>query len=178
VASRSMAIVKTNYVKKGKGERGRAKANIRYMEHRRGKDGQKMSRTLFSVQGAIGRYAAYRMIDEAEKGRYFYRIVLSPDPLIEDTKQDLYLREITKSLFSALEERGDAPLAWVAVVHADHTDIRHVHALAVVPGKLTKEDLQLLRQTATQAALAQRRTFDLIQEHQREREGAQWEQAG
>jgi len=161
-----VAIVKTNYVKKGKGEREAAKANIRYMEHRRGRDGQKMNRTLFSVQGVIGRHEAYRMIDTAGKGSYFYRLVLSPDPTKEDTKQDLYMREITRSMFSALEERLNTPLAWVAAVHDDHTAIRHVHMLAVLPTRLSKEDCRALIQTTTEAALSQRHMRDLAAEQQ------------
>jgi hypothetical protein len=160
----NVAIVKSNYVKKGKGEREVAKANIRYMEHRRGRDGQKMNRTLFSVQGAIGRHEAYRMIDTAGKGSYFYRLVLSPDPVIEDIKQDLYLREITMSMFSQLEERLNTPLAWVAAIHNDHTAIRHVHMLAVVPTRLSRQDCQALIQTTTEAALSQRRQRDLALE--------------
>ena len=161
-----MAIVKTNYVKKGKGERATAKATIRYIEHRRGKDGQKMSRTLFTVEGATGRHEAYRMIDEAEKGSYFYRIVMSPDAKTEDTRKDLYLREITTSMIHLLEERLDTPLAWVASVHDDHTEIRHVHMLAVLPTRLSKEDCKALIQTTTQAALEQRRQRDLAAEQQ------------
>ncbi len=176
-----MAIVKTNYVKKGKGERATAKATIRYMEHRRGKDGQKMSRTLFTVAGATGRHEAYRMIDEAEKGSYFYRIVISPDAKTEDTWKDLYLREITTSMIHSLEERLDTPLAWVASVHDDHTAIRHVHMLAVLPTRLSKEDCKALIQTTTQAALEQRRQRDLALERQgkqqarKEAKEAEWE---
>ncbi len=176
-----MAVVKTNYVKKGKGERATAKATIRYIEHRRGKDGQKMSRTLFTVEGATGRHEAYRMIDEAEKGSYFYRIVMSPDAKTEDTRKDLYLREITTSMIHLLEERLDTPLAWVASVHDDHTEIRHVHMLAVLPTRLSKEDCKALIQTTTQAALEQRRQRDLALERQgkqqarKEAKEAEWE---
>ncbi len=36
-----MAVVKANYVKRGRGEKGRAKATIRYITHRRDRDGKK-----------------------------------------------------------------------------------------------------------------------------------------
>ncbi len=176
-----VAIIKSNYVKKGKGEREAAKANVRYMEHRRGKDGQKMNRTLFSVQGAIGRHEAYRMIDTAGKGSYFYRLIISPDPTKEDTRKDLYMREITMSMVSALEERLNTPLAWVASVHNDHTAIRHVHMLAVVPMRLSKQDCRALIQTTTKVCLEQRRMRDLALEQQgrtkerTEREEETWE---
>src|SRR6266700_2217743 len=83
-----MAIVKNNYVKRGAGERTRAKATIRYIEHRRGKDGEKITRPLFGSDGVMGRYEAYRMIDEAEKGSIFFRFIMSPDPNREDTAKD------------------------------------------------------------------------------------------
>jgi hypothetical protein len=84
-----MAVVKANYVKRGKGERGRAKATIRYIQHRRDRDGERVSRTLFGFDGELTREQAYRMIDEAQKGTIFYRFVLSPDPKREDRYKTL-----------------------------------------------------------------------------------------
>jgi hypothetical protein len=49
-----MAVVKANYVKKGEGERGRAKATIKYIQHRPGKDKERKARTLFGIDGPIG----------------------------------------------------------------------------------------------------------------------------
>src|SRR5712691_3927097 len=96
-----MAIVKATYTKSS----GGAKASIRYIEHRPGKDGEKITRNLFGIDGLLGRWQAYRMIDEAEKGSYFFRFVISPDPKGEDTERDLHLREITERTMNALEER-------------------------------------------------------------------------
>ena len=53
---RNMAIVKATYTKSS----GGAKASIRYIEHRPGKDGEKVTRTLFGVDGLMGRWQAYR----------------------------------------------------------------------------------------------------------------------
>src|SRR5215204_1565595 len=100
-----MAVVTANYVKKGSTERARAKATIRYIEHRPGKDNEKKSRNLFGIDGFMGRWQAYRMVDEAEKGRYFYRFVINPDPVNEDADRDLPLREIITYTMQALEER-------------------------------------------------------------------------
>src|SRR6266849_9577411 len=97
----NMAIVKATYTKSS----GGAKASIRYIEHRPGKDGAKITRTLFNGDGAMGRYEAYRMIDEAEKGSFFFRFVISPDPKGEDTEKDLFLREITERTILRLEDR-------------------------------------------------------------------------
>src|SRR5437764_8018430 len=90
-----MAIVKSNYVKRGKGEKGRAKATIRYIQHRRDREGERVTRTLFGYDGALSREQAYAMIDEApQKGTLFYLIVISPAPAREDRYKDLDLSEI------------------------------------------------------------------------------------
>ena len=75
-----MAIVKANYVRRGKQEKAGAKANIRYIQHRRGQDGTTITRPLFGSDGAMDRQEAYRMIDTAPKGSLFFRFKISPDP--------------------------------------------------------------------------------------------------
>jgi hypothetical protein len=167
-----VAIVKANYTKKA----GAAKASIRYIEHRPGKEGERITRALFSSDGLVGRYAAYAMIDNAAEGSIFFRFVMSPDPNKEDTKKDLSLRDITKSTMDTLEERLGKPVSWVAAVHADHAPHRHVHILAVVDGRLQAQDFQVLRKTATTASLQQRQELDLAAEQkERERSDEQWE---
>jgi len=166
-----MAIVKASYTKRS----GGAKASIRYIAHRPGKDNEKTTRTLFGSDGLMGRYEAYRMIDEAEQGSLFYRIVMSPDPKQEDTEKDIFLREITERMMQRLEDRFQKHLQWVAAEHNDHAPHRHVHVIAIVPGRLQVQDFQLLRQTATEAALAQRKERDLLREIQKQKEQeAQW----
>jgi hypothetical protein len=170
-----MAVVTANYVKKGEAERARAKATIRYIQHRPGKDHEKTVRNLFGIDGPMGRWQAYRMVDEAEKGRYFYRFVINPDPVNEDRERDLPLREIIEYTMQTLEARTKKPVQWVAAVHDDHTDKRHIHALAVVKGRLKREDLQSLIDAATEEAQLQREALNLMQEVaevQREREEA------
>src|SRR6266480_748516 len=108
-----MAIVKATYTKSS----GGAKASIRYIEHRPGKDNAKINRALFGMDGAMGRWQAYRMIDEAEKGSLFFRFVISPDPKKEDTERDLFLREITEQTILRLEDRLHREVQWVAAEH-------------------------------------------------------------
>ena len=168
-----MAIVKANYTAKA----GAAKASIRYIEHRPGKDGVRITRALFGSDGLMGRYAAYEMINGATEGSIFFRFVLSPDPTKEDTERDLHLREITKSTMNTLEERLGKPVQWVAVQHADHAPHRHVHIVAFVDGRLQKQDFPALTKAATEASLEQRRELDLTREMQKqhERSDAAWE---
>jgi hypothetical protein len=168
-----MAIVKATYTRSS----GGAKASIRYIEHRPGKDGQKLTRTLFNGDGALERRQAYTMIDQAEKGSIFFRFVINPDPKKEDTAKDLSLREVTEQTMQMLEQRLKKEVHRVAAVHDDHTPLRHVHILAIVPGRLHVQDFEALRHRATAAALEQRRHRDVVLEQQAwEREEAQWEQ--
>jgi hypothetical protein len=161
-----MAIVKSNYVKRGKGERDRAKATIRYIQHRRDRDGERVNRTLFGYDGTLTRDQAYQMIDEAQKGTLFYRFVLSPDPKREDRYKDLDLSDITIHTMLELEERLGRQVQFCATEHIDHSPHRHVHVLALVGGRrLTREDFQALRHEATERALFQRRLRDRTRAH-------------
>ena len=119
----NMAIFKATYTKKAAG----AKASIRYIEHRPGKDNAKITRTLWGVDGKMERQEAYHMIDEAQKGSYFFRFVISPDPAQEDTQRDLFLRDITEHTMLGLEDRLQREIQWVAATHDDHAPHRHVH---------------------------------------------------
>jgi hypothetical protein len=68
----------------------------------------------------VDRYEVYRIIDEAAKGSFFYRFVLSPDPKREDHNHDLDMRDIAERTMLALEERLGVPIQWLGAVHADH----------------------------------------------------------
>lgn len=172
-----MAIVKARYTKK----QGAAKASIRYIAHRPGKDNQRITRTLFGTDGAMSRQQAYAVIDEARQGSVFFRFIISPDPVLEDTCKDLYLRNIADCTMQALAERLHKPVSWVGAIRADHVSHRHVHVVAVVEGRLHRDDLQALTSAATEATLEQRSEHDLAQEAKEreiEREAAeeaQWE---
>src|SRR5690242_6619392 len=111
-----MAIVKATYTKSSAG----AKASLRYIQNRPGKDNEKKTRTLFNSDGLMGRWQAYQMIDAAEQGSYYFRFVISPDPNAEDSDKDLHLRQITEQTMLSLEERLQLQISWAAVVHADH----------------------------------------------------------
>lgn len=137
----------------------------------------KTTRALFGSDGLMGRWQAYAMIDEAEKGSFFYRFAISPDPKNEDTERDVFLREITEQTMLTLEERLHTPVQWVAATHDDHAPHRHVHVLAIVPERLQVTDFQALRLAATEAALEQRQQRDLarVEQIQVKGEGRQWE---
>jgi hypothetical protein len=166
-----MAIVKATYTKSS----NIAKAAIRYIEHRPGREGEKVTRGLFGIDGTMDRQQAYQMIDEAEKGTAYFRLVISPDPAREDTEKDLHLAELTRQTLLTLEERLNKEVPYVAVEHDDHAPHRHIHVVALVRGRLNTQDFQAMRQTATDAALFQRQERDQAREQQaKQQEGAQW----
>ncbi len=166
-----MAIVKASYTRKG----SVAKAAIRYIENRPGKDGSRIVRTLFKADGKVERREVYTMIDQADKTSYFFRLVISPDPQREDSDKNLSLREVTERTIQSLEDRFKRPLQWVATIHDDHTDNRHIHAIAIVPERLHVQDFQRMRSAATEEALEQRHQLELAREQrelsQQQREG-------
>jgi hypothetical protein len=170
-----MAVVKTNFVKRGKNEKKRAKATVRYIQHRPGKDNEKIIRTLFGRDGAMERTDAYRMIDEARRGDILFRFIINPDPNIEDQQKDLNMRQLTESVMLKIEEITGKTVLWTAALHADHTDKRHIHALAVVPGRLYAAHFNTLIHEATRTCREQRQELDLALSRKREREEAQWE---
>ena len=170
-----MAIVVANYTKSA----GSAKANIRYIQNRPGKDGQRIVRTLFSSEGvAMKREEAYEIIDEAQRGSTFFRIKISPDAKTEDINRDLSIQEVVEKTMHDLEERLNKRVSWVAAVHQDHTPLRHAHILAVIRERLLP--VQAMRQVATDSCLVQRQELDQIRDHQQkeqEREADQWERS-
>jgi hypothetical protein len=104
------------------------------------------------------------MIDEApKKGRYYYRVIISPDPRREDRYKDLSLRNLTIATMLKLEERYGKSIQFVAAIHDDHAPHRHVHALVILNGRrLTRDDFAALRDHARNRALTQRRYKDRV----------------
>jgi hypothetical protein len=169
-----MAIVENNYVKRGKGQLDRVKASLRYITHRPGKDKERMYRELFGHDGVMSKDQAYWMFDEAPKGTNFFRFVISSDPKREDTYRDLNMREIAKKTIQDLERKLhlEGNIQFVTAIHNDHTWIRHIHAIALIPRKLTKEEFQVFQvlwQAATAEAQSQRQQLDQVREAQRQR---------
>src|SRR4051794_15142290 len=96
-----MAIVKASYTR----SKGAAKANVRYITHRVGKDGEKITRPLFGFDGPLTKEKIYELIDSYMKGTYFYRLKLSTDPRKEDWDKQLDLQEVTKEAIRELERK-------------------------------------------------------------------------
>ncbi len=161
-----MAVIKANYTKSSVN----IKASIRYIQHRTGKDGQKITRTLFGMDGKLNRKQAYMMINSAKRNTRFYRLIVSPDPNREDSLKDLNLRELTETTIGRLRDLVHQKIPFIAAIHDDHTRNRHIHVIALVPKTLDKKAFQALRAAATENALFQRRERDLALGISEERE--------
>jgi hypothetical protein len=116
----------------------------------------------------------YDLIDAAARGTVLYKFMINPDPKREDTYKDLDLAHITRQTILALERSLGLPLAFAAVIHpADHTPLRHVHGIFLLPRRLSKAAFRTLRQTAWTTATAQarlqRRARDKVLAHPRYR---------
>jgi hypothetical protein len=156
-----MAIVKVTYTR----SRPKIKANLRYIAHRPGREGEKISRLLFDLHGIIDKDQAYRLIDETTRGRVYFKVILSPDPKREDRLKDLDLQHITRKTIRQLQAQLGRPVQLIATIHDDHAPHRHVHGIMIMHGRLSREDFKRLRETATQEAKFQRRTLDLAREN-------------
>jgi hypothetical protein len=171
-----MAVVTARFVKRGRVGNAKAKHTIRYIQHRPGQNQERVWRPLFGSDGPMQRLEAYQFIDEAPKGTAFFTIIISPDPVGEDKERDLDMRAITQTTMQTIEERVRTPVIWVAALHDDHTDKRHIHALAAVKGRLEKPDLARLREAATQACREQRWERDrMLEQPTRQQERGEWE---
>jgi hypothetical protein len=176
-----MAVVKTHYERRGKKGNAWAKENARYIQHRPGKDNERVMRPLFTSDGPMTRLDVYQFIDEAPKGTKFFSVIINPDPVNENPDRDLDMRAIAQTTMQTIteimREQGiTTPINWVAAIHDDHTDKHHVHALAAIQGRLDKPDLDRVRAATTEACLEQRRELDRARERQERSHGiGDWE---
>jgi hypothetical protein len=176
-----MAVVKTHYERRGKKGNAWAIENVKYIQHRPGKDNERVMRPLFTSDGPMTRLDANQFIYEAPKGTKFFSVIINPDPVKENPNQDLDMRAIARTTMQTIEEimrsQGiTTPINWVAAIHDDHTDKHHVHALAAIQGRLDTPDVNRLIKVTTEACLEQRRELDRTLSRQaRSRELGEWE---
>jgi hypothetical protein len=158
-----MAITKVSYTRSKPG----AKASLDYYTHRPNREGELQTRELFGRDGPLSKRHGYLLIDRAGGDTVFLRIALSPDPNLEDGAKDLNLRELTEQTIARLQKRLKQKLIqYIAIEHADQTEIRHTHIIALVRakhlthGKLSLKDLDELYKGATADALQMRQEID------------------
>jgi hypothetical protein len=105
-----------------------------------------------------------------QEGDYYYRLLLSPGAN-QDTNVDL--QTWTRDSLLALEkEHGE--FSYVAIEHRDQTDYAHVHVVMVLDKKLSKEDLENLREYSAEIFEPRREVVEpsreMLERHQPERE--------
>jgi hypothetical protein len=161
-----MAIVKARYVR-GK---DRIKAHLRYITHRRGEEGERMTRPLFGRDGALSKQQIYDMIDKTRRGAVFHKFVINFHPVKEDTRKDLNLWELTRKTLEQIKTQFGDNVPFVATIHDDHTLLRHIHGFFIVEGKLNKEEFAKIKglwKVASAEAWRQRFRLDRMHKSQR-----------
>ena len=162
-----MAVVKLNYIPRGKTAKAQAKETLGYNGTRPGKDAEEIDRKLFGHGGEYTSDQALQMIDEAPANTLFFRMMSSTDPKIENKDKNLDLRLHTTQLVEWLEGRLNREIPFIGAEHNDHTDIPHVHAILLIPRRgremlIDKVIINDLIEYATKMALEQKK--DLSQE--------------
>src|SRR4051812_17383767 len=137
-----MVVKVTSYIRPGKHAKAKAKATLRYITHRPNAEGERVTRALFGADGPMAKYHGYDLIDGTKKGSFYYRTVFSPDPALEDEFKDLNLWEMTQAAVEYLRKTLGKDIQFFAAAHEDQTDIRHVNAVIIVPGRLSKRDFK------------------------------------
>jgi hypothetical protein len=136
-----MAIVKAKYVR-GK---DRIKAHLRYITHRRGEEGERITRPLFGKDRALTKQEIYDMIDKVGRGAVFHKFVINFHPVKEDTHKDLNLWELTTKTLEHIKTQFGDSVPFVATIHDDHTALRHIHGFFIVEGRLNKEEFAKIK---------------------------------
>src|SRR5688572_2771913 len=154
-----MAIVKSKYVR-GK---SRIKAHLRYITHRRGMEGERMTRPLFGRDGPLSKLQIYEMVDGTKRGTVFQKFVINFHPVKEDTRKDLNLWEITRKTLEHIKTKFGNSVPFDATIHDDHTLLRHIHGFFIVEGRLSKEEFAKIKglwKVASAEAWRQRTRLD------------------
>jgi hypothetical protein len=150
------------YIHRSAQMRTQAKKHLGYIETRHGKDYEIMERPLFGKGGRYSPEQATKIIDNAPGNTLFWKMILNPDPVLENPEKLLDLRQLTNDAVRWLEFRigieGQARnLPYIGAIHDDHTQLAHIHAV-VLMSRLGRErpiTPQILREfNLTVSALA------------------------
>lgn len=164
------SIVRANYRTAASGGLTVVLGSISYYTHRRDRDGQQVSREGFSRDATGLDTVTMRDVIRQAEGDHYYRILLSPGAN-QDTNVDLqtWTRD---SLLSLEKEYGEFP--YIAIEHRDQTDHAHVHVVMVLDKKLSKEDLEILREYSAEIFEPRREIVEpsreMLERHEPQRE--------
>ncbi len=85
------------------------------------------------------------MIDKARRGAFFHKFVINFHPVKEDTHKDLNLWELTRKTLAQIKTQLGDSAPFVATIHDDHTQLRHIHGFFMVEGRLSKEEFAKIK---------------------------------
>ena len=147
--------------------------HLRSIVHRPGKEWEKRTRELFQHNyQSITKQEVYDLINAAPKYMRFTKMMINFHPQKEDTYKDLDLHAIASLTVRAMQARLGREVPFFATIHDGHatTDLRHIHAICLVQGRLSRAEyasLKTLWQVAIAEVKEQRRSRDRVQERQR-----------
>lgn len=148
--SRTNTVIKPSYTRSVRNAQGSA----RYYAQRADNSGDRQRRDAFDKEhDTLGQDEVNDRLEAAsEEGRgYFYRLVLSPGT---DAEPGGDLKSWIRDVMAELEAQQGSQLTWAAYEHAGddaHSDHAHVHVVVASDRKLTRDDLQELREAAADA---------------------------
>ncbi len=162
-------VIKANYVKQGQGSGGRVRESARYYMTRENEYGEKEQRQAFSKEEDEMDFGEVKThLKEADQEHaYHYRMVVAPETDKDAEGGDL--KELTRELMKTLEKQQGSEVSWIAIEHSGenaHTEHAHVHVIASLEQKLTKDDFRELRYDAE---LAWR--LEMVQQREMQRDG-------
>ena len=148
--SRTNAVIKPSYTRNVRNAQGSA----RYYAQRADDSGERQHREAFGKEhDALSQDEVKGRLEAAsEAGRgYYYRLVMSPGTEAEPEGD---LKDWTRDVMAELEAQQGSQLTWAAYEHAGddaHSGHAHVHVVVATDKKLDRDDLNELREAATDA---------------------------
>lgn len=136
-----MAVVRANYLKSNPQNQTRLRGSVRYYATREGLEREGFSRD----QDALSKEQVNEALEQG-KSDYYYRFTLNPG--MGDQEQT-DLKEWTRDVMGSLAEK-QGEVTWYAFEHTQQGEHDHVHVVALMDTKLSKDDLETLRETATE----------------------------
>lgn len=126
---KTQTIIKHSYIRQGEGSIGQARAHIRYLQHRPGKDLENAPYRQFfdRSQSDISCAHVFKRVDEQQPyGALIHKIIISP------ATPDADLRSYTRHIMHALDQSTGLSLEWYAI---EHRNTSQPHCHVVVMGK-------------------------------------------
>lgn len=126
--SRTTVVVKSKFIRAGKGSHVGMREHLRYVEERERGEGEKERDFFDRSDDGIERDEVYKgMMQNRGDRAAMHTLILSPGD------NNINLREYTRDSMGALENRLGHKLTWYAVTHEN---TNHHHAHVVIAGKI------------------------------------------